>query len=221
MKLILEGLTKYLVSLIITSTLIFMSSGTIKNYNAWILLIILFIPILFFGIYLYMKNPELLKERLNSKEKENEQKLVQILSLIIFIVGFIICGLDFKYKWTNIKTNIQIISCISLLTGYLLFIKTTKYNKYLYRTIKINKNQKLIDTGLYRIIRHPMYLSSLLIFISIPLILKSLYGFYIFLLFIIILIIRIKKEEKILVKQLKGYSSYKLKVKYKLIPYIW
>lgn len=221
MKLLIQGITKYLISLIITSLLIFISSGTINNYNAWLLLITLFIPILIFGIYLYIKNPKLLKRRLNSKEKQNDQKLIQILSLIIFIIGFIISGLDYKYKWTFIPNYIQIISCVTLLFGYFLYIKIMKENEYLLRTIEVEKNQKIIDTGLYSLIRHPMYLSATLIFLSIPLILKSLYAFYIFLIFPILLIIRIKKEEKILVKELKGYSAYKLKVKYKLIPYIW
>ena len=218
MKQLIQGITKYLVLLIITSLLIFIPSGSIKNYNAWLLLIILFLPILVYRIYLYIKKPKLLKIIQNSKEK---QSISTILSIILFIIGFIISGLDFKYKWTNIPNYVQIISCITLLIGYLLYAKIINENEYLFRPIEVEKKQKLIETGLYNLIRHPMYLSIILIFLSIPLILKSLYAFYLFLLFPLILIIKIKKEEKVLVKELKGYSAYKLKVKYKLIPYIW
>ena len=221
MKLLLQGITKYLITLIITSLLIFIPSGTIKNPDAWILLIILFLPILTLGIYLYFKNPKLLKRRLKSKEKQKTQKILLVILLIVFITAFIICGLDYKYKWSNIPNYIHIISCITLLIIYMLYIIVTKENEYLLRTIEVEKNQKLIDTGLYSLVRHPMYLSTLLIVLSIPLILKSLYGFYIILLYLLILIIRIKNEEKFLVKELKGYSAYKLKVKYKLIPYGW
>lgn len=221
MKLLLQGIIKYLISLIITSLLIFIPSGTIKNFNAWLLLIILFLPILIYKIYLYIKKPKLVKRKLNSKEKQTKQQITIILSLILFIIGFIVSGLDFKYKWTNIPNYVQIISCTTLLIGYALYVKIMNENEYLLRTIEIEKKQKLVDTGLYSLIRHPMYLSIILIFLSIPLILKSLYGFYIFLIFPLILIIKIKNEEKILIKELKGYSAYKLKVKYKLIPYIW
>ena len=221
MNLLLQGIIKYLISLIITSLLIFIPSGTIKNFNAWLLLIILFLPILIYKIYLYIKKPKLVKRKLNSKEKQTKQQITIILSLILFIIGFIVSGLDFKYKWTNIPNYIQIISCITLLIGYALYVKIMNENECLLRTIEIEKKQKLVDTGLYSLIRHPMYLSIILILLSIPLILKSLYGFYIFLIFPLILIIKIKNEEKFLIKELKGYSAYKLKVKYKLIPYIW
>lgn len=221
MKLLFSAIIKYTIALIITCLLLFLSSSTIKYYNAWILLGILFLPILLFGIYLYIKKPKLLERRLKSKEKEKTQKIVMLFSCILFILDFIICGLDFKYNWSNIPVYIEVIACITLLLSYLIYIKIMKENEYLLRTIEVEKNQKLVDTGLYSIIRHPMYLSVILLFLSIPLVLGSLYGFYLFLVFPMIIILRIQNEEKVLVQKLKGYSSYKLKVKYKLIPYIW
>lgn len=221
MKLVTSALIKYLCGLIITSLLIFIPSGTIKNYNGWLLLILLFVPMLFLGIYLYIKKPKLLQRRLKSKEKEKTQKLVILLSLVLFVSGFIICGLDFKYKWSSIPKYIVILASITLLFSYFLYIKIMKENEYLLRTIEVEKNQKLVDTGLYSVIRHPMYLSVTLLFLSIPLVLGSLYGFYLFLIFPMIIILRIQNEEKVLAINLKGYSAYKLRVKYKLIPYIW
>lgn len=221
MKLIFSAITKYISALIITCLLLFISSSTIKYYNAWLLLLVLFLPILFFGIYLYIKKPKLLERRLKSKEKEKTQKIVILFSGILFVFDFIICGLDFKYKWSNIPLYIEVIACITLLLSYFIYIKIMKENEYLLRTIEVEKNQKLVDTGLYSVIRHPMYLSVILLFLSIPLVLGSLYGFYLFLIFPMIIILRIQNEEKVLVQKLKGYSAYKLKVKYKLIPYIW
>lgn len=221
MKLFLNAIIKFILGILLVGLLIFIPAGTIKYINGWLFIILLFVPMLIFGIYLYIKKPKLLERRLNNKEKENTQKVVVLLSAIIFISGFIVSGLDYKNNWSNVPNYIVIIASIILLIGYYLYIKVMIQNEYLLRTIEVEKEQKLIDTGLYSIVRHPMYFSVLLIFLSIPLILGSLYGFYIFLVFPIVLIIRIKNEEKILLKELPGYSKYKFKVKYKLIPYIW
>ena len=221
MKLFLNAIIKFILGILLVGLLIFIPAGTITYINGWLFIILLFVPMLIFGIYLYIKKPKLLERRLNNKEKENTQKVVVLLSAIIFISGFIVSGLDYKNKWSNVPNYIVIIASIILLIGYYLYIKVMIQNEYLLRTIEVEKEQKLIDTGLYSIVRHPMYFSVLLIFLSIPLILGSLYGFYIFLVFPIVLIIRIKNEEKILLKELPGYSKYKFKVKYKLIPYIW
>ena len=221
MKLLLNGIIKFILGVIIISLLLLLPAGTVKYFNAWLLMSLLFIPILIFGVYLYIKKPKLLERRLNNKEKEKTQKIVVLMSAIMLISGFIVCALDYKNNWTYIPNYIVIMASIVLLIGYYLYVKVMMQNEFLLRTIEVEKEQKLIDTGLYGLVRHPMYFSALLIFLSMPLILGSLYGFYIFLIFPIILLIRIKNEEQVLLKELKGYSKYKLKVKYKLIPFIW
>ena len=221
MKLAISALIKFIFGVLIVGILIFVPAGTIRFFNGWLLMSLMFVPIIILGIYLLKNNPKLLERRLNSKEKIGTQKLVVFISCLLFIIGFVVCGLDFKYNWSNVPNYVVILSCFSLLLGYLLYFNVLKENEYLLRTIEVEKEQKLIDTGLYGLVRHPMYLSVIIMFLSIPLILGSLYGFYIFLVFPLILIIRLHSEEKVLVKELKGYSKYKLKVKYKLFPYIW
>lgn len=222
MKLLLNALLKFILGIALVGLVLFIPAGTINYPNAWLFICLLFIPMLIFGIYLYIKKPKLLERRLNNKEKENTQKIVLLLSALLFISGFIVSSLDYKNNWSSVPNWTIILACIILLIGYYLYIKVVMLqNEYLLRTVEVEKKQKLIDTGLYSVVRHPMYFSTLLIFLSIPLILGSLYGFYIFLAFPILLIIRIKNEEKVLLKELPGYSKYKFKVKYKLIPYIW
>ncbi len=221
MKLIINAIIKFILGILLVGLLIFIPAGTIKYPNAWLFISLLFIPMFIFGIYLYIKKPKLLERRLNNKEKQNTQKIVILISALMFISSFIISSLDYKNKWSNIPLWVIILASIVLLIGYYLYIKVMIQNEYLLRTIEVEKEQKLIDTGLYGIVRHPMYFATLLIFLSMPLILGSLYGFYIMLIFPVILIIRIKNEEKVLLKELPGYSKYKFKVKYKLIPYIW
>lgn len=221
MKLAINALLKFIFGVLFVGLFIFLPAGTIKFFNGWLFMGVLFMPLLILGIYLFIKNPKLLERRLNNKEKVGTQKIVVLISALLFIAGFVVCGFDYRYNWTNIPNYVVIISCIVLMVGYLLYAEVLRENEYLLRTIEVEKEQKLIDTGLYGLVRHPMYLSVILIFLSIPLILGSLYGFYIFLMFPLVLIIRLHNEEKILVKDLKGYSKYKLKVKYKLIPYIW
>ena len=221
MKLLINALIKYILGLLMVCLLLFIPAGTILFFNGWLFIGLLFIPIFIFGIYLFFKSPKLLERRLNNKEKENTQKFVILISALLFIGGFVICGLDYRYNWSSVPNYVTIISSIVLLIGYVLYIVVMKQNEFLLRTIDVEEEQKVVDTGLYGVVRHPMYFSVLLIFMSIPLVLGSLYGFYVFLIFPVILIIRIKNEEKVLVLKLKGYSKYKLKVKYKLIPYIW
>ena len=221
MKLLINALIKYILGLLMVCLLLFIPAGTILFFNGWLFIGLLFIPIFIFGVYLFFKSPKLLERRLNNKEKENTQKFVILISALLFIGGFVICGLDYRYNWSSVPSYVTIISGTILLIGYVLYIVVMKQNEFLLRTINVEEEQKVVDTGLYGVVRHPMYFSVLLIFMSIPLVLGSLYGFYVFLIFPVILIIRIKNEEKVLVLKLKGYSKYKLKVKYKLIPYIW
>jgi len=221
MKLFLQAIIKFLLGLLIVSGLLFIPAGGISYYNAWLLIILLFVPMFLVGIILLFKNPELLKRRLDAKEKESDQKQVVIISGLMFIVGFIIAGLNFRYKWI-IMNNISVfMGCLIFIISYILYAFVLIENTYLSRTIKVEKNQKVIDSGLYGIIRHPMYISTIFLFLSMPLILNSFITFIVFLLYPFLIIKRIKNEEEVLKKELKGYNEYIKKVKYKLIPYIW
>ena len=220
-KLFIEAISKYLLGLIITILLIFLPAGELGYLNGWILIGLLFIPMFIAGIIMMIKNPKLLKRRLDVKEKEIEQKTVIKISGLMFITGFIIAGLNYRYNWFKMPKIIVIISSIIFLISYLLYAIVLKENAYLSRTIGVKKEQKLIDTGLYGIVRHPMYFATIFLFLSIPLILGSPISFIIFLIYPFIISKRIKNEEEVLEKELKGYKEYKEKVRYKMIPFIW
>lgn len=220
-KLFIEAISKYLLGLIITILLIFIPAGELGYLNGWLLIGLLFIPMFIAGIIMMIKNPELLKSRLDVKEKEIEQKTVIKISGLMFITGFIIAGLNYRYNWFKMPKIIVIISSIIFLISYLLYAIVLKENAYLSRTIGVKKEQKLIDTGLYGIVRHPMYFATIFLFLSIPLILGSPISFIIFLIYPFIISKRIKNEEEVLEKELKGYKEYKEKVRYKMIPFIW
>lgn len=182
---------------------------------------LLFIPMFIAGIIMMVKSPNLLRSRLDAKEKENEQKMVVGLSGLMFLSGFILAGLNYRFNWLELSNIVVIISSIVFLLSYILYAEVLRENAFLSRTIKVEKKQKLIDTGLYGIVRHPMYLATIFLFLSMPLILGSLFSFLVFLLYPFIIIKRLNNEEKVLEKDLKGYKEYKKKVKYKLIPFIW
>lgn len=220
-KLFFQALIKYLSGLLLVSLLLFVPAGTLKFWNAWLFISLLFIPMFIVGIILIITNPELLSKRLNIKETEKDQKQVIIYSSIMFLSGFIIAGLNFKYKWFELPKIVIIISSIIFVISYILYAEVLRENAHLSRTIEVEKNQKIVDTGLYGIVRHPMYAITIILFLVIPLILDSPISFVIFLLYPIIISKRIKNEELILEKELKGYQAYKQKVKYKIIPYIW
>ena len=220
-KLFIEAISKYLLGLIITILLIFLPAGELGYSNGWILIGLLFIPMFIAGIIMMIKNPKLLKSRLDVEEKEIEQKTVIKISGLMFITGFIIAGLNYRYNWLKMPKIIVIISSIIFLISYLLYAIVLKENAYLSRTIGVKKEQKLIDTGLYGIVRHPMYFATIFLFLSIPLILGSPISFIIFLVYPFIISKRIKNEEEVLEKELKGYKEYKEKVRYKMIPFIW
>ena len=220
-ELFIKAITRYLMGIIIVGILLFIPAGTIKYWNAWLFIEVLFIPMFIAGIVMMVKNPKLLKSRLDIKEKENEQKEVIIYSGLMFVIGFITAGLNFRYTWMIISDIVVIISVIIFLISYLLYAEVLRENTYLSRTIKVEKDQKVIDTGLYGIVRHPMYSITIFLFLTIPLILGSIPSFIIFLIYPFIIIKRINNEEKVLEKELKGYKEYKNKVKYRLIPFIW
>lgn len=220
-KLFIQAVIKYFLGVLIVGLMIFLPAGTINYRNGWIFMIILFVPMFLAGIIMLIKNPELLKSRLDLKERQKNQENIVKLSGIMFIIGFIIAGLSYRYKWFVLSDTVSIIASIVFLISYLLYAEVLRENTFLSRTIEVKENQKVIDTGLYSIVRHPMYLSTLLLFLSMPLVLGSLLSFIVFLIYPLIIIKRIKYEEEFLENNLKGYKEYKKKVKYKLIPYIY
>ena len=220
-KLFISAVIKFLVGAISIGAMLFVSAGTIEYWNGWLFMGLLFIPMFIVGLILMFKNPELLKKRLNAKEKEDTQKGVILLSGLMFISGFIIAGLNYRFNWINMPLAVIIIGAILFCVSYILYAEVLRENVYLSRTIEVQKDQKVIDTGLYGIVRHPMYAVTIVLFLSIPLILGSIISFVIFLIYPIIIGIRIGNEEKVLEKELKGYKEYKKKVKYRIIPFIW
>jgi len=220
-KLFIEALIKYIIGIILVGLLIFIPAGSIDFTKGWLFMGLLFIPMFIVGIILMIFNPKLLEIRLNAKEKENDQKKVILLSGIVFIVGFIICGLNYRFNWFKMPYRLTNIFSIMFLLFYFLYCEILRENTFLSRTIEVRKNDKVVDTGFYAVVRHPMYAITLMLFLLIPLVLGSIHAFFIFLLFPVIFIKRIINEEKVLEKELKGYKKYKEKVKYRLIPYIW
>ena len=220
-KLFIQAMTKFIFGFIITAFLLFIPAGTLDYWNAWLFIGILFIPMFMVGIILMINNPDLLRKRLNSKENESEQKVLLLLGGIMFIGGFIVAGLNYRFQWMIIPKWMIIIATIIFLLAYLLYAEVLRENMYLSRIIEVQENQKVIDIGLYGIVRHPMYVSTILLFLSIPLVLGSIVSFLIFLAYPVLLVKRIRNEEQVLERGLEGYSEYKNKVKYKLIPFIW
>jgi protein-S-isoprenylcysteine O-methyltransferase Ste14 len=220
-KLFIQVIARYLTGLLLCSFLLFIPSGTLMYWNAWLLIGILFIPMLIAGIVLIFKNPELLQKRLDIKEDEPEQKCVVLLNGLMFAFGFVVAGLDFRHQWLVLPTELVLGATVVFLLSYLLYAEVLRQNTYLSRTVKIQENQKVIDTGLYGMVRHPMYLSTLFLFLSMPLVLGSLFSFLVFLIYPVIIVIRINNEEQVLEKGLEGYVEYKKRVKYRLIPFIW
>lgn len=219
-RLFTQAIIKYLLGLFIVGALLFIPA-TFDYWNGWLFMGLLFIPMFIAGIVLMIKNPELLKKRLNVKEKQGNQKQVILFSAVMFVFGFIVAGLNYRYKWTELPNIVIIISSVVFVLAYILYAEVLRENAYLSRTIEVQDNQKVIDTGLYGIVRHPMYAATILLFLAMPLVLGSIISFIIFLFYPIIIVKRIKNEETILEKDLKGYLEYKEKVRYKIIPFIW
>ena len=221
LKLFIEAIIKLLLGIILVGALIFLPAGTLLFLNGWILMGILFIPMLLAGIVMMIKNPSLLRSRLDAKEKEREQSLVIKLSGLMFMVGFVISGLGFRFGWYLLPFPVSVVFSALFLLSYLIYAEVLRENTYLSRTVEVSDGQKVIDTGLYGIVRHPMYSATLLLFISMPLVLGSLYALPVFLLYPFIIASRIRHEERFLSENLTGYSEYLKKVKYRLIPFIW
>ncbi|MBE6576820.1 MAG: isoprenylcysteine carboxylmethyltransferase family protein [Ruminococcaceae bacterium] len=221
MKLILNALIKFIVGLALIGVLLFLPAWTFKYMGAWLFIALLFIPMLIMGIVLLIKAPDLLKKRLNGKEKQSAQKGVLALSGLMFPVGFVLSALDFRFGWSHVPLWLVIVASALFLTGYALYAEVMRENAYLSRTVEVQAGQKVISTGLYGIVRHPMYLATLFMFLPLPLILGSYWGLIPFALYPVVIVIRIIDEEKVLTDGLDGYAEYKQKVKYRLIPFIW
>ena len=220
-KLLLDAISKYLLGIVLIGILLYVPAGTIKWFNGNLFMLLLFVPMFIAGIIMYLKAPNLLRSRLNAKEKQGEQKDVVKYSGLMFLVSFIIAGLNYRFKWIVLNNVVVIIGSIIFLLSYLMFGEVLRENAYLSRTIEVQENQTVVDTGLYGIVRHPMYTATIFLFLSMPLILNSLISFLIMLVYIPIIIKRIKNEEEVLEKELIGYKEYKQKIKYRLVPYIY
>lgn len=216
-----QAITKFISGLIILGILVFLPAGTLNYPNGWLFMGLLFIPMFIVGIILLFKAPDLLNKRLNYKEKESEQKIVVLVSGLMFISAFLLAGLNYRFNWNELPNIIVILSSIIFLLAYVMYGEVLRENKYLSRTIEVSDNQKVVDTGLYGLVRHPMYTATILLFLTIPLILGSIYSFAVLLIYPVIIYFRIKNEEEILEKELDGYFEYKLKVKYRILPFIW
>ena len=220
-KLFFQALSKFLIGFIIICMLLFIPAGTLDYPNGWLFIALLFIPMFFAGIIMLFKSPDLLRRRLNAKEEEDEQKTVILVSGIIFLLAFILAGLNFRFGWFNLPSIVVIIASVIFLLAYIMYAEVLRENEYLSRTVEVSEDQKVVDSGLYGIVRHPMYTSTIFLFLSMPLVLDSIFSFIVMLVYPIIIIFRIRNEEKVLENELIGYKEYKEKVKYKLIPYLW
>ena len=216
-----QAIKKFIAGLLIVGALLFLTAGSFSYWQAWLLLGILFIPMFGAGLVMMKKSPELLRKRLNVKETEDEQKLVIFFSGLMFLDAFLLAGLTYRYGWIRLPGWVSYLAAVLFLLAYVLYAEVLRENAYLSRTIEVQEDQKVIDTGLYGIVRHPMYMATLLLFLAMPLVLGSIFSFLVMLCYIPLIARRIRNEEQVLEKGLAGYTEYKKRVKYKVIPRIW
>lgn len=221
MKLLAEALIKFVCGLLLVGLLIFLPAGTLNYTYGWLLIALLFAPMLIAGFVMVVKSPELLQKRLDAKEEQGTQKGVVAFSGLMFIAGFVVAGLDFRLGWSYVPEWVAVVASVLFLVAYGLYAEVMRENAYLSRTIKVEEDQKVVDTGLYSIVRHPMYAVTVLLFLMIPLILHSWYALIVFAFYPAIIVVRLKEEEELLTRELNGYAEYKKKVKWRIIPYIW
>lgn len=220
-ELFLQAITKFVLGVIIIGILLFLPAGSFHYWNAWLFMGILFVPMFLAGIVMMMKNPQLLQKRLYAKEKQTEQRLVIKLSGLMFVAGFVIAGLNFRFQWIVLPVQVVWTGAVLFLLSYLLYAEVLRENTYLSRTVEVQEGQKVIDTGLYGIVRHPMYSVTIILFLSMPLVLGSVISLVIFFIYPVIIAKRIRNEEEVLAKELEEYAAYQKKVKYKIIPFLW
>lgn len=221
LKLFEQAIAKFSLGVLLVGLLLFWPAGTLAYSRGWLFMGILFIPMFCAGIVMMVKNPELLKSRLDAKEKQADQSIVVKLSGLMFLAGFIVAGFSVRFGWYMLPKGVSMGAAVVFLIAYILYAEVLRENTYLSRTIKVQEGQKVIDTGLYAVVRHPMYSVTLLLFLSMPIVLGSIYSFVIFLVYPLIIAKRIKGEEAFLERELTGYEEYKKKVKYRMIPYVW
>ena len=219
--LLTQALTKFFLGVILLGVLIFVPADSFRFWQGWLLMGILFVPMFIAGLVMLAKNPDLLRKRLNAKEEEKEQKTVVALSGLLFIAAFVVAGLNWRFQWIVLPDWAVWLAAAVFLACYLLYAEVLRENTYLSRTIEVQENQKVVDTGLYGIVRHPMYMATTLLFLAMPLVLASPISFLILLLYIPLIAKRIKNEESVLEEGLEGYKEYKTKVRYRMIPFIW
>ena len=221
MKLLLKTLVAFLCGLFITGAMLFVPSGTLDYPGAWLFMALLFIPVLIMGVVLMAKNPELLRKRLEMKEREKTQQGVVALSGLLLVAAFIVAGLDFRFGWSHVSNLLVIISSVVLLVGYALYAEVLRENVYLSRVVEVQEGQRVIDTGLYGIVRHPMYFAVTLLYLAIPLVLGSWWALLVISPCVLLLALRIKNEEQVLHQGLLGYTDYTKRVHYRMIPWVW
>lgn len=220
-RLFFNMVIKFVVGFLFMVTFLFLSAGSLFYFNAWLFLALLFIPMLILGNILFVKAPDLLEKRLSVKEKERTQKGVVGFSALLFLAGFFVAGFDFRFGWSAVPLWLVIIASVVLIISYALYAEVMRENAYLSRTVEVQKNQKVVDSGLYAVVRHPMYAVTIWLFLSIPLVLGSLWALLCFAFYPIIIVVRIINEEKILENGLSGYKEYKQKVRWRLLPFVW
>ena len=221
MKLLIHALLKFTCGLALVGLLLFLPAGTLAYTKGWLLIGLLFVPMLIAGFVMFLKSPEFLAKRLDVKEKQGTQKGVVAASGLMFLAGFVVAGLDFRFGWSDVPAWVVVFAAVLFLVAYVLYAEVMRENAYLSRTIRVEAGQKVVDTGLYGIVRHPMYMATILLFLMIPVVLGSWYALIVFGVYPAIIIIRLKDEEKLLTRELPGYAEYKIKVPYRIIPYIW
>ncbi len=221
MKLAGRGIAFLLTGLLVIGLLLFLPAGTLHYPGGWLLIGVLFIPMLLMGAVMFVKAPALLQKRLQNKETQTAQKGVVVLSGLMFLAGFVVAGLDFRFGWVVLPKAVSVIAAVVFLAGYALYAEVLRENAYLSRTVEVQEGQKVIDTGLYGVVRHPMYAATLLMFLSMPLVLGSVIALVIFLIYPAVIAVRIRNEEQVLLEGLPGYDEYRKRVKYRLVPFIW
>ncbi len=221
MKLLVSALTKYVFGLLLVGALLFLPAGSLSYQGGWLFMGLLFGPMLIAGFVMLFKSPAFLEKRLDAKEKQATQKGVVAFSGLMFVAGFVVAGLDWRFGWSRVSLPVTVTASVLFLAAYGLYAEVMRENAYLSRTIKVEEGQKVVDTGLYGIVRHPMYMATLLLFLAMPLVLGSWYALIPFAFYPVIIIVRLLDEEKLLTRDLPGYETYKQKVKYRLIPFIW
>lgn len=221
MKLLCSALLKVTFGILLVGAMLFLPAGTLAYERGWLFMGLLFVPMLIAGFVMLFKAPELLARRLDAKEKQAGQKGVVAASGLMFTVGFVVAGLDHRFGWSEMPLSVTVAASVLFLAAYGLYAEVLRENAYLSRTIKVEEGQTVISTGLYGIVRHPMYMATILLFLMMPLVLGSWYAFIIFLIYPVLIVIRLKGEEALLVRELPGYADYRQKVRYRIIPFVW